>query len=125
MRRYTQEEFDWFPVDEYGRKQCPAGDYTLINRFTVRSLFGGDCLFGNAVILLVAVLLAWHVSLVRVVYLVLIAPLAGCVALRNGARLVGTARLERCALFAVRSLLSRMDIPCMILSGDFRPKIKI
>ena len=47
MKKYTQEEFDRFPVDERGRKQCPSGDYTLIQKFPERCSFGRDCSFGE------------------------------------------------------------------------------
>lgn len=43
MRRYTQEEFDQFPVDECGYKQCPSGGYTLIQKFPGRCSFGERC----------------------------------------------------------------------------------
>ena len=47
MKKYTQEEFDQFPVDERGRKQCPSGDYTLIQKFPERCSFGEWCSFGE------------------------------------------------------------------------------
>ena len=47
MRKYTQEEFDQFPVDEFGRKRCPTGDYTLIEAFPGRGFFGDGCTFGK------------------------------------------------------------------------------
>lgn len=47
MKKYTQEEFDRFPVDERGRKQCPSGDYTLIQKFPERCSFGKWCSFGE------------------------------------------------------------------------------
>ena len=43
MKKYTQEEFDRFPVDERGRKQCPSGDYTLIQKFPECCSFGKWC----------------------------------------------------------------------------------
>ena len=46
MKRYTQKEFDLFPLDNYGRKQCPSGDYTLITKFPKRCSFDGLCYFG-------------------------------------------------------------------------------
>ena len=46
MKRYTQKEFDCFPVDDYGRKQCPSGDYTLIENFPAYCSFGECCSFG-------------------------------------------------------------------------------
>lgn len=47
MKKYTQEEFDRFPVDERRRKQCPSGDYTLIQKFPERCSFGECCSFGE------------------------------------------------------------------------------
>ena len=47
MKKYTQEEFDRFPVDERGRKQCPSGDYTLIQKFPECCSFGEWCSFGE------------------------------------------------------------------------------
>lgn len=47
MKKYTQEEFDRFPVDERGRKQCPSGDYTLIQKFPEYCSFGERCSFGE------------------------------------------------------------------------------
>lgn len=47
MKKYTQEEFDRFPVDERGRKQCPSGDYTLIQKFPEWCSFGECCSFGE------------------------------------------------------------------------------
>ena len=49
MRKYTQEEFDQFPADECGYKQCPSGDYTLIQKFPERCSFGEwcNCEFGE------------------------------------------------------------------------------
>ena len=46
MKRYTQEDFDNFEVDEYGRKICPAGDYTNIKDFVECCAFDRHCLFG-------------------------------------------------------------------------------
>ena len=40
MKKYTQADFDNFEVDEYGRKICPAGDYTAIKSFGERCIFG-------------------------------------------------------------------------------------
>lgn len=47
MRKYTQEEFDQFPADECGYKQCPSGDYTLIQKFPEYCSFGDWCSFGG------------------------------------------------------------------------------
>lgn len=47
MRKYTQEEFNQFPVNEYGYKQCPSGDYTLIETFPECCSFGKRCSFGD------------------------------------------------------------------------------
>ena len=47
MKKYTQEEFDQFPVNEYGYKQCPTGDYTLIKSFHEWCSFGERCSFGK------------------------------------------------------------------------------
>ena len=47
MKKYTQEEFDQFPVNEYGYKQCPTGDYTLIKSFHERCSFCEWCSFSE------------------------------------------------------------------------------
>lgn len=47
MKKYTQEEFDAFEVDEYGFKICPTGDYSDIKDFGERCSFGDGCSFGN------------------------------------------------------------------------------
>lgn len=47
MKKYTQADFDNFEVDEYGRKICPAGDYTAIKGFGERCSFGEQCSFGE------------------------------------------------------------------------------
>ena len=47
MKKYTQEEFDNFPIDEYGYKMCPSGDYSQISRFTERCSFGDESIFGE------------------------------------------------------------------------------
>ena len=47
MKKYTQTDFDNFKVDEYGRKICPAGDYTAIKSFGERCIFGEQCIFGE------------------------------------------------------------------------------
>ena len=46
MKKYTQADFDNFEVDEYGRKICPAGDYTAIKSFGELCSFGEQCSFG-------------------------------------------------------------------------------
>lgn len=46
MIKYTQADFDNFEVDEYGRKICPAGDYTAIKSFGEWCSFGARCNFG-------------------------------------------------------------------------------
>ena len=43
MKKYTQADFDNFEVDEYGRKICPAGDYTAIKDFGALCIFGEGC----------------------------------------------------------------------------------
>lgn len=47
MKKYTQTDFDNFEVDEYGRKICPAGDYTAIKSFGKRCSFGERCRSGE------------------------------------------------------------------------------
>ena len=47
MKKYTQEEFDAFEVDEYGYKICPTGDYTEIKSFGEWCSFGERCSFGE------------------------------------------------------------------------------
>ena len=47
MKKYTQADFDNFEVDEYGRKICPAGDYTAIKSFGAGCRFGEWCSFGK------------------------------------------------------------------------------
>lgn len=47
MKRYTQEDFILFEVDEFGRKICPAGDYTTIKDFGEWCDFGAHCIFGE------------------------------------------------------------------------------
>lgn len=46
LKKYTQEEFDAIPVDGFGIKRCPTGDYTAINRFGAYCSFGAACSFG-------------------------------------------------------------------------------
>jgi hypothetical protein len=45
--RYTQEEFETMPVDEYGIRHCSSGDYSLIKSFGKYCSFGEDCSFGQ------------------------------------------------------------------------------
>ena len=47
MKKYTQADFDNFEVDEYGRKICPAGDYTAMKSFGEGCRFGECCSFGE------------------------------------------------------------------------------
>ena len=47
MKKYTQEEFDNFEMDEYGYKICPSGDYSLISNFDKQCSFGEWCSFGE------------------------------------------------------------------------------
>ena len=47
MKKYTQEEFNNFERDEYGRKICPTGDYTDIKAFGERCSFSAWCSFGE------------------------------------------------------------------------------
>ena len=46
MKKYAQEEFDNFEIDEYGRKICPTGDYTDIKNFGAGCSFDEHCTFG-------------------------------------------------------------------------------
>ena len=46
MKKYTQAEFDAIPVDGFGIRHCPTGDYTAINRFDAVCSFGAGCSFG-------------------------------------------------------------------------------
>lgn len=54
MKKYTQEEFDALPVDEFGYKRCPTGDYTAIKEFPCKCIFlysctfTSDCKFGES-----------------------------------------------------------------------------
>lgn len=50
MKKYTQADFDNFEVDEYGRKICPAGDYTAIKSFGEGCRFGEGCSFENGAV---------------------------------------------------------------------------
>ena len=45
LKKYTQEEFDAIPVDGFGIKRCPTGDYTAINCFGAGCSFGEGCRF--------------------------------------------------------------------------------
>ena len=45
MKRYTQAEFEAFPVVD-GWKQCPTGDYSAITQFPACSSIGERCRFG-------------------------------------------------------------------------------
>lgn len=45
MKKYTQEEFDAIPVDGFGIKHCPTGDYTAINCFVGWCSFREGCSF--------------------------------------------------------------------------------
>ena len=47
MKKFTQADYENFPVDEYGYKICPAGDYTAIRDFGNGCRFGEDCRFSN------------------------------------------------------------------------------
>lgn len=47
MKKYTQADFDNFEVDKYGRKICPAGDYTAMKSFGEGCIFGALCSFGE------------------------------------------------------------------------------
>ena len=46
MKKYTQEEYDNFEINEYGYKICPTGDYTDIKDFGAYCKFGAGCCFG-------------------------------------------------------------------------------
>lgn len=50
MKKYTQADFDNFEVDDYGRKICPAGDYTAIKSFGVQCIFGEGCSYENGAV---------------------------------------------------------------------------
>lgn len=47
LHKYTQEEFDALPGNEFGCKICPTGDYTEIRTFPNFSRFGNGAKFGN------------------------------------------------------------------------------
>ena len=47
MKKYTQEEFDSFAIDEFNYKICPSGDYTNIKSFGEVCSFGERCRFGE------------------------------------------------------------------------------
>ena len=46
MKKYTQEEFNKFEIVD-GYRQCPRGDYSLINTFGHFNEFGDGNKFGN------------------------------------------------------------------------------
>ena len=46
-KKYTQKQFDSFPRDELGIKQCPSGDYSAIEKFGKWFSFGEWCSFGE------------------------------------------------------------------------------
>jgi len=50
MKKFTQKQFDKLPLDAWGRKQCPLGDYTAIKSFGEWCIFGGRCSFGEGCI---------------------------------------------------------------------------
>ena len=45
MKKYTQQDFILFEVDEFGRKICPSGDYTAIKEFGEWCDFAAHCIF--------------------------------------------------------------------------------
>ena len=45
MKKYTQAEFDAFPVVD-GVRECPSGDYTRVESFGAGSRFGAESIFG-------------------------------------------------------------------------------
>ena len=47
MQKFTRSDFDSFPVDEYGFRICPSGDYSEIKHFPKRCRFGELCRFGE------------------------------------------------------------------------------
>ena len=47
MKKYTQNEFDNFPKNEYGVKICPKGDYNGIAIKGEWCSFGEGCSFGE------------------------------------------------------------------------------
>ena len=47
MKKYTQEEFDNLPLDQYGTKQCPQGDYSAVKTNGEGCSFGEWCSFGK------------------------------------------------------------------------------
>ena len=48
MKKYTQEDFKSFEINEYGYKICPSGDYSDIDSFGEVCRFGERCCFGEA-----------------------------------------------------------------------------
>ena len=47
MKKYTEEDFKKFEVDEYGHTICPSGDYTDIKQFPEGCSFGEWCSLGE------------------------------------------------------------------------------
>ena len=47
LHKFTKEEFAKLPLDMFGRKQCPKGDYSAITSFP-RSKFEDGCIFSDA-----------------------------------------------------------------------------
>lgn len=47
LKKYTQAEFDALPVNEYGGKICPTGDYTGIQSIPALSEVGDFCTLGD------------------------------------------------------------------------------
>ena len=47
MKKFTQAEFDAMPIDEFGYKICPTGDYTYVNVNGVRCKFAEGCKFAR------------------------------------------------------------------------------
>ena len=45
MKKYTQEEFNALPQDEFGYRICPTGDYTKIRLFE-KCVLGDGCVLG-------------------------------------------------------------------------------
>lgn len=45
MKKYTQEEYNAIPRNEYGVKVCPTGNYTQVNIIEANSSFGAYCSF--------------------------------------------------------------------------------
>lgn len=47
LHKYTQEEFNTLPVNQFGIKPCPTGDYSAIKIFYVGCSFGERCSFNE------------------------------------------------------------------------------